>query len=86
MSIAFFDHPDNLRYPTTWHARDYGLVAANPFGLHHFQGTEKGAGAYTIKRGDELRLRYRIVFIKGMTTAEQLNQRYGVFADQNLGD
>ena len=34
--IAMFDHPGNLRYPTTWHARDYGLVAANPFGLSYF--------------------------------------------------
>ena len=29
--IAIFDHPANLRHPTRWHARDYGLFAANPF-------------------------------------------------------
>ncbi|MCX6953698.1 MAG: PmoA family protein, partial [Verrucomicrobia bacterium] len=30
--IAIFDHPQNLRHPTWWMARDYGLFAANPFG------------------------------------------------------
>src|SRR5262249_36750054 len=29
--IAIFDHPDNP-YPAGWHSRDYGLMAANPFG------------------------------------------------------
>ncbi|MFO8026458.1 MAG: PmoA family protein, partial [Opitutales bacterium] len=29
---AILDHPDNLRHPTWWHARGYGLLTANPFG------------------------------------------------------
>jgi hypothetical protein len=81
MSIAIFDHPDNLRHPTTWHARDYGLVAANPFGLHYFHGAEKNSGAYTIKQNEERRFRYRILFIKGIATAEEINQRFATFAD-----
>ncbi len=36
VGIAMFDHPDNLRFPTHWHARDYGLLAANRFGADHF--------------------------------------------------
>ena len=81
MSIAIFDHPNNLRHPTTWHARDYGLVAANPFGLHYFQGVVEGAGAYTLEQGKELQLRYRIVFIRGNATAEEVNERFNAFAD-----
>lgn len=61
-SIYFFDHPDNFRHPTTWQARDYGLVAANPFGLHYFQKKPKGFGAHKIKKGDSMTFRYRIVF------------------------
>ncbi len=38
VTVAFLDHPDNPRYPTRWHARPYGLVAANPFGLSAFDG------------------------------------------------
>lgn len=36
VGIALFDHPSNLRYPTHWHSRTYGLLAANRFGTDHF--------------------------------------------------
>ena len=79
MSIAMYDHPDNLRHPTTWHARDYGLVTANPFGLHHFKGMEKGAGEYEIKKGDSLTLRYRVEFFDGLSTTDEIKQHYQEF-------
>ena len=41
IGIAIFDHPRNPRHPTWWHARDYGLVAANPFGIHDFEGNQR---------------------------------------------
>ena len=36
VGIAMFDHPGNLRFPTHWHSRTYGLLAANRFGTDHF--------------------------------------------------
>jgi hypothetical protein len=65
VGIACFDHPGNLRHPTTWHARDYGLIAANPFGLHDFEKAPKGAGKHVVKRGESLTLRYRWLFHEG---------------------
>ena len=38
VGIAMFDHPSNLRFPTHWHARTYGLCTANRFGTDHFKG------------------------------------------------
>jgi len=38
VGIALFDHPSNLRFPTPWHARTYGLMTANRFGTDHFKG------------------------------------------------
>ena len=32
VGVTIFDHPSNLRYPTHWHARTYGLLTANRFG------------------------------------------------------
>lgn len=32
ISIALIDHPKNIGFPTYWHARGYGLMAANPLG------------------------------------------------------
>lgn len=65
VGVAMLDHPDNLRHPTYWHARDYGLVAANPFGVHDFTGAAKGAGDHTIPPGGSLTLRYLLVAYEG---------------------
>ena len=62
VGMAIFDHPSNLRHPTRWHARAYGLVAANPFGASAFSGAPAGAGDYVIPAGGSLTLRYRFVF------------------------
>lgn len=80
VGVAIFDHPENLRHPTTWHARAYGLVAANPFGLHHFQGKPKGAGNHTVKKGDAIRFRYRFVFHVGDAQAAGISKQYDAFA------
>ncbi len=80
VGIAIFDHPGNFRHPTWWHARAYGLFAANPFGVHDFEKAKKGTGAWTIPAGGELRLRYRLLFHDGEVAAEQLAgelARYG---------
>lgn len=74
--IAMFDHPDNLRHPTWWHARDYGLLAANPFGIHDFeQGQKRGAGDYTLDSGETLTLRYRILLHEGTPETARLDER-----------
>lgn len=82
LGVACFDHPSNLRHPTTWHARDYGLVAANPFGLHDFQKKPKGAGDYTLKPGNPLTLRYRWLFHRGDTSAAKIGERWEAWAGQ----
>jgi hypothetical protein len=78
VGVAFFDHPDNLRHPTYWHARTYGLFAANPFGLSHFVGKDQD-GTHVVPAGQSLRLRYRLVFHEGdpqQAKVEQLYQDY----------
>ncbi|NNE90325.1 MAG: PmoA family protein [Verrucomicrobiales bacterium] len=68
VGIAMFDHPDNLRHPTHWHARTYGLITANRFGKGHFEGrngAKKGDGDYTLKVGKPLLLRHRLYIHNG---------------------
>ncbi len=62
LGVLILDHPENFAYPTWWHARDYGLVAANPFGVHDFEGKPAGAGDKHVSQGETLRLRYRFLF------------------------
>jgi hypothetical protein len=61
VGVSIFDHPSNPRHPTWWHARTYGLVAANPFGVHDFEHKPPGTGALTVPLGETLRLRYRVL-------------------------
>lgn len=61
VGLAMFDHPSNPRHPTWWQARNYGLLAANPFGLHDFEGAEPGSGEMTVPLGQTLQLRYRVL-------------------------
>ncbi len=65
VGIAIFDNPHNLRHPTTWMARGYGLFAVNPFGLREFFNNPKLDGSYTIPSGGSLTLRYRVLIHHG---------------------
>jgi len=79
VGIAMFDHPSNLRYPTHWHARTYGLITANRFGTGAFeakQGAKKGDGDYTIKKGETLKLRHRIFIHHGDPKSAQVAKHY----------
>jgi hypothetical protein len=80
VGIAVFDHPGNLRHPTRWHARGYGLFAANPFGLHDFAGEPRGSGSHTIPDGGTLRLRYRFVFHEGDAEHAGIERRWREWA------
>ncbi len=80
VGLVIFDHPKNFRHPTTWHAREYGLIAANPFGLHYFKGLEKGAGAHTIKKGDQLTFKYRMLFYAGTRSATEIESAFDRYA------
>jgi hypothetical protein len=82
--IALFEHPTNFRHPTWWMARDYGLLAANPFGRHEFEKLEdKHAGDHTIPAGGSLTLRYRFYFHHGDTKAAGVAAQYRVYAEGN---
>jgi hypothetical protein len=82
MGVAMFDHPENLRHPTGWHARHYGLIAANPFAEGSFAKKDKKdevdpVGAYTIEAGEELTLRYAFLFHRGDVEGGRVVERYG---------
>jgi hypothetical protein len=76
--IAIFDHPKNPTYPTYWHARGYGLFAANPFGAKEFT---KGATTlnYTLEPGQKATFRFRVLLNSGKLTKEQTEALYQQF-------
>lgn len=64
VSIAIIDHPANPNYPTFWHARGYGLFAANPLGEKAFTNG-KSAKNLTLKKGESVTFKYRVVISNG---------------------
>jgi len=76
VGVAIFDHPSNPRHPTTWHVRDYGLFAANPFGLHDFAKVPKGTGNMTIAAGKSVTFRYRFYFHEGNESEARVADYY----------
>ncbi|MEM1355602.1 MAG: PmoA family protein [Planctomycetota bacterium] len=78
--IAVFDHPANLRHPSWWHARDYGLVASNPFGVSDFERRRpRGDGEYTLEAGQALELSYRFVFFAGTAEEADIAGKYAAW-------
>lgn len=70
ISILIIDHPQNPGYPTYWHARNYGLFAANPLGQKVFSNGKETLGL-KLTRGQSVTFRYRVVIAAG---ADRLSQ------------
>ena len=81
--ITVMDYPGNLRHPTTWHAREYGLIAANPFGLSYFRNEKRGSGNYTLEKDATLAFRYGVLISQREMTAHQIEKRFEEFAGRN---
>jgi Family of unknown function (DUF6807) len=58
VGITLMCHPENFR-PSWFHARDYGLLEANPFGRAAFHKGE--TSKVTVGSGDRLRLLYGLL-------------------------
>ena len=80
VGVAIFDHPQNPKHPVWWHVRTYGLFAANPFGVHDFEGKPAGTGNIVIPAGQNLTFKYRFYFHKGDQIQGQVAERYREYA------
>ncbi len=65
--ITLMDHPENLRFPTYWHVRGYGLFTANQWGIHDFTGDWSQRGDFALEGGDALNFMFRVYIHDGDT-------------------
>jgi len=80
VSVAMMDHPKNPGYPTYWHARDYGLFAANPLGQKIFSEGKQELRMH-LAPGASVNFRYRVKISSGtQPTAASLNAEAADFA------
>jgi len=81
VGIAVFEHPKNPRHPTRWHARDYGLFAANPFCEHEMDKTQPaGAGDFKLAAGKSATFSYRIILHAGDAAQAKIAERFAEYA------
>ncbi len=80
LGVAIFDHPENPKHPTFWHARSYGLFAANIFGEHDFMADKSRDGSITLEPGRSLRFRYRVVIHPGDWQTARIADLYRQYA------
>ena len=71
VSIAIIDHPTNPGYPTYWHARGYGLFAANSLGQEPLSGGKEKLN-FALEAGKSVTFKYSVVITNGSTPSAEL--------------
>ncbi len=77
--IAMLDHPRNPGYPTYWHARGYGLFAANPLGQKVFSNGKETLN-FTLAAGASATFRYQVLIMNGAAATDDITGYHGRFA------
>ena len=83
ISIVIIDHPQNIGYPTYWHARGYGLFSANPLGQKIFSNGKEVLN-FSLKKGSAVTFKYRVVISSGkqVLSEEMIKNLVKEFAEQ----
>ncbi len=78
VTVAMLDHPKNPGFPTYWHARGYGLFAANPLGQAALS-SGKDVLNYGLGAGKSVTFRHEILILNGSKTPAQVETLYAGF-------
>ena len=84
LTLVIFDHPSNHGHPTYWHARGYGLFAANPLGRQGYDPKQEPT-SLTLQPGQAVTFHHRILVRDGQLDAAQLKKEYDAFAAARPG-
>jgi hypothetical protein len=78
VTLALLDHPNNPGFPTHWHARGYGLFAANPLGQKSFDETQP-AVTFVVAKGAAAQFAYRLLILSREATPADVEAEYQLF-------
>jgi Methane oxygenase PmoA len=79
LGVAIFDHPQNPRHPTYWHARDYGLFSANPFAQNAFDDKLEESHL-KVPAGQKIVFKWRVVIHPGDSVSGHVADMYNQYA------
>lgn len=74
--LAILQHPSNPWYPAPWFTRDYGFFSPTPM----YWPADETAGT-SLKKGDSLHLRYRVLVHSGDTKAAGIAREFERYAE-----
>jgi hypothetical protein len=80
LTLALLDHPKNFGFPTYWHARGYGLFAANPLGQKILTDGRQPALDLTLEPGASVTFRYRLLILERKAAPDQLEREFTKYA------
>jgi hypothetical protein len=78
VTITIFDYPENPGFPAYWHARGYGLFAANPLGQKIFSNGKQELN-FSIAPQQSIKFRYRILISSEDASREKSEAHYKEF-------
>ena len=81
VTIAMLDHPKNPGFPTYWHARPWGLMAANPLGQKALSKGKETLG-FALPQGQAATFAYRVLILSAAATPAQIEAEYQAFTKQ----
>ena len=79
ITIAMIDHPKNIGYPSYWHARGYGLFAANPLGRKIFSNGKEESN-FTLKPNTSVAFKYSLIIAERKISEKEMNKMADEFA------
>jgi hypothetical protein len=79
VTLAILDHPSNVGFPTYWHARGYGLFAANPLGQAALSNNKERLD-FKLAQGQSTTFRHRILILNGAQQPARMEQLYKEWA------
>ena len=78
VTVAVFDSPRNLNFPSSMMIRGYGLLALNPFGKKSFEPNAEPR-KFILERGKAITFRHRLVVISEKSNSANLEKFYQDF-------
>jgi methane monooxygenase PmoA-like len=81
VTLAILDHPNNPGYPTYWHARGYGLFAANTLGQKVFSNGKQTLN-FALEPGQSATFKYRVLILSRAATPDELESQHRKFTDE----
>ena len=83
VSVVIFDHPQNISFPSHWHARGYGLFSINSLGRTVFDKSLQTPLEVKLNEGESVTFRYRILVQSGeVPSANELKMVFEDFSKQ----